>query len=310
MIKLINEADYANMFLNEERHYPKFLDELKSKVNKAAIDAIYTNAKNWIFKFNKIIDIDCEYCDKIILSVTLKPNGKLSDKKEYRAYYFNKYDRLYNGKLYNPSITITCPYVNGAIYSSYLECCISHELTHLYDDWQSLKNGGHSINWQDKNVDSVDLINHLSSGNSDFEKGLSYIVYLSLKAEQKAFLSQTVQELKNLGCDQFNYKKLLKKTMLYESLHKAYGLFYEGLNNVTDEKLFEFNNLIFNDFKKSAIPKYNNKEFNPKSYRDKLIKWVNNIYHRIMVKYGSVVSYYVDKVTEDWNRHCSMRILE
>lgn len=31
-ITIINEVKYADLFLNEERHYPKFLESFKSKI--------------------------------------------------------------------------------------------------------------------------------------------------------------------------------------------------------------------------------------------------------------------------------------
>lgn len=58
-------------------------------------------------------------------------------------------------------------------------------------------------------------------------------------------------------------------------------------------------------------PKFlgNIKTFNTEQYKRTLMKWVDNVYHQTMKRYDSVVSYYVDELKEEWNKHTSMIII-
>ena len=64
-MKLINEVQYADMFLNEDRHYPKFLETFKSMVLMKLADEIEHHTKLNFYNFSAYIKVDCEYCDCI-----------------------------------------------------------------------------------------------------------------------------------------------------------------------------------------------------------------------------------------------------
>lgn len=289
--------------INEERHYPKFLDYLKNKICNEIIAQISKHISNGVFSFKKILNANSEYCDNILFNININPNGDINDDKSYNAYYYNMYNNLYNGKLYSPIIMVNCPYSNGKTNYDIIKTCISHELTHLYDDWNSLKNGNESITRQDINIDSTNLLKELMDSTSEFKRGIGGLVYLSFKTEQNAFLSQTVQELEGLGCNHNNYKETIKKTILYRNITKSYRMFYNGIKNTNETTLFEFNKLICSKFPKSNIPKYPLNSFNLNIYKNKLSKWAEKIYYKIIKNYGYVVSFYLDELNETWNRN-------
>ena len=93
-----------------------------------------------------------------------------------------------------------------------LKTSLSHELTHLYDDWSELSRAKIGVNFNQKNVDTTKFIgNNFSKSNNDLLKKLAMLSYMSLNVEKQAFLSQTVQELESIGCNLYNYKEKLKE---------------------------------------------------------------------------------------------------
>lgn len=308
-IILINEVQYADMFLNEERHYPKFLDDIKTSVFKFVFDTLQKCIKNRMNEYKTTMGINCEYCDEIIFKIILRNGWDTKDKRLYKTYYLNHYNKLYNGKIYKPQIIIDVPINNGKTNYFILDYSVSHELTHLYDDWVALRNGNESISFQTKNVYSNDMIQYLMKRGREFEKGIAVLSYLSLKVERQAFLSQTIQELKQIGCTQFNYRQKIKETVLYNNISKGYKMFLNGIRIADSKMLYNLNAKIMTEFSGASIPKYDINGFDAEKYREKLIRWANNIYHQTMKSFGSIVSYYIDELKEDWNKHMSMIIL-
>jgi hypothetical protein len=309
MITQINEVQYADMFLNEERHYPKFLDDIKANVFKFVFDVIQKCIKKRINKYQTVMKLDCEYCDEIIFKITLCYGLDTKDKRLYKAYYLNNYNKLHDGKIYKPQIIIDVPINNGKTNYFILDYSASHELTHLYDDWTALCNGNESISFQAKNVYSNDMIQYLMKRGREFERGIAMLSYLSLKVEKQAFLSQTVQELKQIGCSQFNYRKKIKETVLYNNISKGYKMFLNGIRFADNKMLYNLNAKIMTEFSGASIPKCDVNTFDAEKYREKLTRWADNIYYRIMKSFGSVVSYYIDELEEEWNKHTSMLII-
>lgn len=66
-VKLINEVQYADMFLNEERYYPKFLEAFKSTVLIKLVDGIEYHSKLKFYNFSTYIKVVRKYCDCIDL---------------------------------------------------------------------------------------------------------------------------------------------------------------------------------------------------------------------------------------------------
>ena len=255
------------------------------------------------------MEVDCEYCNEIIFDIILRDGLDIDDRRLYRAFYVNNYNQLHNGKLYKPQITIDIPLNNGRTNYFRVDYSISHEITHLYDDWMRMVEGKESVSMNTKNAETTNVVNYLLNYDNELYKGIGVIAYLSLKVERQAFLSQTVQELKGVGCNQFNYKEKLKETVLYNNLTKGYRMFCHGMENTNGDELYALNANIISTYPQSNIPKCDVKVFNVMEYRQKLIKWVTNTYHQTMKRYGSVVQYYIDGLNEEWNGHRSLIVI-
>lgn len=294
-MRLINEVQYANMFLNEERHYPKFLDSFKSEVLIKLAKEIEYHTKLGFYNFVTYIEVNCEYCDKIDFNVKLNCGEDIKDSKKYSATYFNKYNQLLNGKVYNPKITLICPFDGKTTDYFKVDYCVSHELTHLYDDWMSLRNGKDNITQIPKNIDSTVFVRNMINSQIPLYKGMGMLCYMSLKVEKQAFLSQTINELKGLGCNSSNYKDKIKETVFYGNVNKSYKLFCDDIETCDDIMLERINMWLFQNVPKANIPKYNPINFNCSVYREKLKAWADNVFHQLMKYFGSIVSYYLDE---------------
>lgn len=307
-MRIINEGQYANLFLNEERHYPKFLEPFKSKICMELNKEIYNHTKIKEYSFSYDSKIENEYCNTIKFSVFLDNEGDINDRTKYISTYYNPYGKLVDDKLYNVEININCPYDGKCVDYMILDYSINHELTHLYDDWINLKNGNTSISHNEKIVASTNFLRQMIGYNNELFKGVGYLCYMSLKAERKAFAAQTIGELKSLGCNTFNYKEKIKETVFYNNITKAYKMFCNGINNVDLTSLCQINWFLFYKARTVNIPKYDPQNLDCDGYIEKLKRWADNIYHQTMKLYGSVVSYYIDELNEDINNHRSMWI--
>ena len=86
-------------------------------------------------------------------------------------------------------------------------------------------------------------------------------------------------------------------------------MFLNGIRIADNKMLYNLNAKIMTEFSGASIPKCDVNTFDTEKYREKLIRWADNIYHRIMKSFGSVVSYYIDELEEEWNKYTSMFII-
>ena len=309
-IKKINEQQYHSLLMNEEMHYPKFLDKLKEDVLIRVCAEIQSKIKEKIYKFEFLCPYKCQYIDEILFDVNINRYGDIKNKKEYQCFYYNPFNTLINNKLLQPRITINCPCQNNIFLVAILRVALSHELTHLYDDWSEMSREKDGVNYKQKNIDTTSFINDsfLIEDNQLFQK-LSMLSYMSLKVERQAFLSQTVQELEEVGCTLYNYKEKLKETILYNNITKSFNGLFDIIDNSDEQVLFDCNKKIIATYPKANLPKLNMGDFNCEKYRNMLKNWADKIFHNTMKNYASVVQYYLDKLQEEKNNMTSMYIL-
>lgn len=295
----INEQQYKSLLLNEEMHYPKFLDKIKDDVSSDLYIKINEEIKNNNFKFEYTLEYSCEYTDNIVFDITINNEEDIKDKRNYRCFYYNEYNTLYNGKLISPKIIISCPCKSHKIIFNLLKVALSHELTHLYDDWSELSIDKEGLNYKKKNQDTTKFVNNSYNVlNNEIYKSLSILAYMSLKTERQAFLSQTIQELEEVGCTLSNYHEKLKQTILYNNIVKSYKDVINFIKNATENELINCNEYIILTVPKANIPKLYIGDFNSERYRSMLSKWAERTYHATMKNYASVVQYYIDKLRE------------
>ena len=307
-IPIINENQYRFLFLNEERHYPEFLDKLKFDTSigiyRHLRDMVDSGTTHDVFR----LDLKCEYADSILVDAKTSPGNDLHDIKSYSAKYFNNNPVLKNGKIDNPVLTILCPVVNGLIDLMTIMYVVSHEITHLYDDWMSIKNGKGCLCANETIVKTSEFLEYASTNGNILLKDMAFLSYMSLKTEKQAFLSQTVQELEALGCTMWNYKDIMKKTSLYRNTDISYKNIVKYVRVLTPLQLETINELIVTQYQSANLPKMKLTSFDPDNYRNKLLKWSNGVHKDIMRRYGSVLAYYVDKLKNEFNSGRSMHI--
>lgn len=306
---MITEQQYKNLLLNEKMHYPEFLDKFKEYVSLNVYNKMQNELKSNNLSFEFVLKTNCDYTDEIIFNVTLNPYRDIKDKHDYQCYYYNEYNNLFKGKLYQPKITIVCPVHIKQILFSILKTLLSHELTHLYDDWSELSRGNTSINYTSKNIDTTRFVGDSLRNGEELYKNISMMGYMSSKFEKQAFLSQTVQELQEIGCTLHNYKEKIKNTSIYNNIHKSYINGIGNIKKATSFQLKNCNEYILILYPKANVPKMNLGTFDAEKYRNKLLSWMDKSYHNIMKYYGSIIQYYLDKLQEEKDKTTSMFIL-
>lgn len=214
-IRQINEKQYKDIFLNETMHYPDFLDKLKGDVTTAVstklIQLIRSKKQNDTFE----IKTECEYVDKITVNVVVSYGRDIKDKKNYALQYFNTDDELSDGKLRNPKLNIHIPSERDATDLATVAYGIAHELTHLYDDWNSIRNG----------------------------KGHLKLKHIECDA------NSITQELHSVGCGLGNYREAIKGTKTYKlavenkdfDLMKEFGSVVQHYLDMLDEGMIKHN---------------------------------------------------------------------
>lgn len=305
----INEQQYSSMILNEEMHYPKFLDNLKNFVSMKIHMEIEEQIRNNNFEFQYVLPCNCTYTDNILFDIKINPHIDIKNKRNYNCFYYNQYNSLLNGKLIKPMIIINCPCKDKNIIFSFLKTALSHELTHLYDDWNELSRNNNGINYNTKNQDTTKLLNnYYNEKDNILSKSFSFLSYMSLKVEKQAFLSQTVQELEEVGCTLYNYRTKLKETTMYKNIIKSYNNVFENIKVASEEELRNFNEYIILTVPKANIPKLNINQFNFEKYKEMLLQWSEKAKHSLMKNYASIVQYYLDELKEKENSMKSLYI--
>lgn len=288
----INESQFRKLFLNEDMHYPKFLDELKSKIALRVFMHIDRMFEKKIFSDDYVFPLNCDYADSITVHVRINKEAE-----KPKASYFNANDKLVDGKIQGAELFVETGVGRKKLDFNTLLFIIAHEITHLYDDWVSIKNGNGCICKKQNNIETSQFVEYGVLSNRDLFKDVAFLAYMNLKTEKQAFLSQTVQELEALDCDLYNYKDVIKRTATYKNIKESLDGLINGLSTCDDSDLEELNYLL--SYKTNIkIPKQNISDFNADTYRSKLTKWAEMVYKNTLKAYGSVVQYYLDTLKE------------
>jgi hypothetical protein len=172
-------------------------------------------------------------------------------------------------------------------------------MTHLYDDWNRRVNSNGEIS---KSIigftNCNDTINNVFSRYSEgLPKYLMLMMYMANSSEKKAFLSQAVQDLERLGCNNINYKEIYKQTTVYQNISKLYSGLEKILSEITDEELEYINKLIITTVKKCGkdtnYPYVSLEKYSPTAFKKKILDFMSDLYHYYMKKYMSIVYYYI-----------------
>lgn len=304
----INEVQFRKLFLIEKLHYDyKFLSPLLKNVEEklyVKIDEKIKLIKNNNLKkytFSNIIKLnENKYCDTIVFSINITKTD--NNTSNVVAQYVNHKGELdsFTKKLIEPLIKINIVLDNKYDYNRlYLHSYLSHELTHLIDDYEELIKGNTSLSY--KNVTgTLEILRNLSIVNPIFQT-IFNIIYTGYKFEKKAFINQSYHELKKVGCTPENYKEKYKETLPYQNYIRMYDKAIETLQNANNNDLKDANFFICTNIKDKNIPRIPVNNFNTEIYRQKLIQLACKTKHDFLKKYGGILTAYLDDYKKMYN---------
>lgn len=296
-IERLTESELSKLLLNEELHYPRYLEEMTNIILQWCKDDISSllNNKESSGDFLHFFK-DNQYADRLSLSISISEGNMFTNT---RAQYYNEYGTFGFNKIISK---LSCPSIylnitlnkNGTYNEHQLKTSISHELMHLYDDWNSLSHGNGPIN---TNQDLMAAHNMMFQKDNHLLQNMGKLLYLSNKFEKKAFITQVYNELNAVGCTDENFREKYKETITYKNYNKLERLIKQEIISSTDDELQNINYILNSEYKDTHLPKLSIHNFNANEYRDKLNKFIDNVCHDFIKKYGGILTAYL----QDYN---------
>jgi hypothetical protein len=293
-IERLTESQLSQLLLNEELHYPRYLEEMTDIILQWCKDDISSllnnNENNGDFlHFFK----NSQYADRLSLSINISEGNMFSNIKaqyynEYGTLGFNKTDKKLNCPNIYLNITLD---KNGICNEHLLKTSISHELMHLYDDWKSLSQGNEPIN---TNQDLIAAHNMMFQNTDKLLQNIGKLLYLSNKFEKKAFITQVYNELKAVGCTDENYREKYKETITYKNYNKLKNVIKQEITSSSDNELKNINHVLNTEYKETHLPKISNNKFDVEIYKNKVNKFIDSVCHDFIKKYGGILTAYLN----------------
>ena len=305
----VNGEDVLNetkSIIDEAQHYPDFLDNVKMEVCynvRHCILGMIKHKKTELKDYNIELKHFKEYFNSFILNVKLKKYNNIKEKRKYKATSFSD-GVLKDNKLLGVKINVTAPISDEwKTEMSYLEYIVSHEVTHLFDDWENIKMGGKGVYRNNKTIANMNFINNADKSNNSLIKSLRWLAYLSIYTESNAFAQELMQELKTLQAGHFNIKEKFKETVSYNNLKKTEIEFNNVMKNANFIDLMYANDELITKYRDTSIPKMNQMQFNADKYYSMLTKWGDRILHKLSRRYFGVVQLYYDRLQEEYYKN-------
>ena len=285
--------------LNEERHYPDFLDSFRLSI--------------WL-NFQKECEKRIGRGEKLFSFSITPPENEMCDEIRFNVKCFRKNDDVdgngditYTNKLFLKDGKVDCPEISAVIpidgknrpEMDFVAGAISHELMHLHDDWVRMMNGKIPL-YHSKEQSMLSAIKRLYDENGiGIAKPLFFAVYLSLCYEQTAYLSQTMEELKSLGAARENFKERMRRTTAYVNFSKT----EETLKELVDyssgpDVAIAFNILYKNRKALRLFAKTKPEKLDVEGMKKDIQTWFGWIRENFLKKFYSVVGLYLDRVDE------------
>ena len=277
-IERLTESELSQLLLNEELHYPRYLEEMTDIILQWCKDDISSllNNKESSGDFLHFFK-DNQYADRLSLSISISEGNMFTNT---RAQYYNEYGTFGFNKIISK---LSCPSIylnitlnkNGTYNEHQLKTSISHELMHLYDDWNSL------YNMMFQNPDKL-------------LQNIGKLLYLSNKFEKKAFIAQVYNELKAIGCTDENYREKYKETITYKNYNKLKNVIKQEIISSSDNELKNINHILNTEYKETHLPKISNNKFDVEIYKNKINKFIDTVCHDFIKKYGGILTAYLN----------------
>lgn len=316
VIKITEEAynAYVNgedlkenkLIIDEAQHYPDFLDNVKMEVVYHVTQYVNNMIKNKQYELkDTVVNMDYykQYFDSFTLNVRLFEDEDIDNDKNYGAKAFSD-EKLEKGKLIGAKITVNASISNKwETDISRLRYVVSHEVTHLFDDWDNLSRGGEGVFNNKETTANVTFMKKMENDTNKIIKSLRWIAYLSIKTESNAFTQQLMQELERLKATRLNIKEKFRETVSYNNMKKSEIEFNNALKNTNFYELLETNNIINDYYSHSSIPKMNPNQFDAEKYLNRLKNWGERVLHKLSRRYYGVVQLYHDRLNEEYYKH-------
>ena len=287
------------IYINEEGHYPQFLDGFKNEI----ADKVADKLKNGGFRKRLYINVSRnEYTRWIKVDLEYVKVDDISDNRPYEAAYNASKTKFVSGKMVVGVLKLVVPYDEEKRTDfGLLKSRITHELNHLYDDWMNRtiqkKNGlkPRPLTHNDKVKQAYGL-----SNDPDFPE-LGDVLYRMLQTEQSAFLSTVPQDLYRLRANRDNIHSKSRRTECYKNAWFGFGRAFAVLEKCDSGYLERLNDKISAGYRKTGLPYMTDGKFNAEEYRRLLWNWCCDKYRKFIKKYDRVVQYYLDHIPEDVN---------
>lgn len=298
MKKIILNEQQLQQFIGlivEEQHYPRYLEMLRDFiVQKIESEIKIRTTTNFDFTITDR-DFKNDWFSDLKIIVIIKE--EFPKEGETRATYINNTGKLdEHKKLQGVVLTISVPPFTNKLGKYNIDYYIFHELTHLYEDWKRLNDGGVSLSFNNRGIKTVckDLI----KSPAPFFKAMGKLLYMSMKAEQNAFVAQTYNELEALDCTDENYKEVMKQCMGYIFYNKIENEIIPILKAVEDGIIKYISDYYFKKVKQFPRLKQNETY---DEYRNRLIRYAEALRDKFLQKFYSIVSLYVNDYKKENN---------
>lgn len=277
--------------LNETLHRMDFIRELQ--------DDVFNFVNERILTINQDDEVDItynrgnDYFSKLDIHISVTINEKYMANRNPAVYYNES--GLRGGKIESPELYVNVIKNQKGKYDEYgLRTAIYHETTHLYDDWQWMKNGHESLCLHSKVVNNNEFISQLMNSGVGIYQVVGWCLYLNSYYENNAFINQTESELRKLGCTPRNVTQKIKSTSAYRNYKKLKIDAKHYLEQTSDEELIELNRIVKQKGMNKSVPCVGIDVSDIDVYKKKIIKWVETIFRKYMKRYCGVVQHYLD----------------
>ena len=291
-IPKLTTIECLNM-LEEERHHTDFLDLFKKDVSDFIMKMIDNMIRNKEYDLTKTFTKDNQYCDQLIINVKLNLRYDWSNRRHTNgAFYGGR--KIMNGKLPSPEFDIEVGISeNNEVPEMWVNLIVDHEMNHLYDEWQWQSTGHEPItgNIEWNHGDGKFIQDNLGNRENKLIQSLAWTVYASLWTESNSYINQAFKEFEYIKLKPRNVHQKIKSTVSYRNYSKQMIDLKWWVGNSTEEEIRITINELFRIYGKVSIPKPRPNE----DYKNRLMKWSEGIYNRFMKRYCGIVSLYLDR---------------
>lgn len=283
-------------FLAEDRHYPKFFDDIVDECANYVLNIVTYLKMEKKNKAQDIFYVRNNTCfDAIKIDVTITNDDMIKSGNQIAAYCGSP--DFIDDKLIQPIIEIQVPKrIDKNQLIRNLRAILSHEVQHIFDDWMERKSNGESLNLM-PSLKQDFLFRKEFSGQSKLYKACAYIAKIYNYTETKAYVAQTYQELSRLNATPLNYKSKIPLLFPYQVLRNIKDRCIKDIQDASLNEIKSMNTILVNEYPESLIPKYKNKEMSnmeTSQYKEKLISWATRLYDKTLKKVHNVISLYLD----------------